>query len=117
MKKKVKVNKLLTKKIKNENEYWFNWLEMNETDREKYVARLIPVLKRSIDEATKTKPVLLEISPARLLNNCFQDLQMTMMQIKKLKPITAKINKPGVKSKFKTYKDINDVRRDIEGKK
>jgi hypothetical protein len=69
----VKVNKLLSKKTKNEEEYWNNWLGMNELDRELYVTRLIPVLKRTMNDKNA-------ISTATLLNSYFQDLEMTMKQ-------------------------------------
>lgn len=68
---KVKVNKLLSKKTKDSDEYWNNWLGMNEIDRELYVSRLIPTLKIAMN----TKNVL---ATASLLNSYFQDLELAI---------------------------------------
>lgn len=76
--KKLVKNKLLTKKTKSENEYWTNWLGMDELDRERYVSRLVPVIKRALDEERKTQPKLLGVSVTSLLNNYFQDLERTI---------------------------------------
>lgn len=70
--------KILNKKINSEDEYWKNWLGMSEQNREKYVSRLVPVIKRAIEEEKKVKPKLLNIGVTTLLNNYFQDLERTM---------------------------------------
>ena len=68
---KIKVNKLLSKKTKDSDEYWSNWLSMNEVDRELYVSRLIPPLRIAMN----TKNVL---ATASLLNSFFQDLELAI---------------------------------------
>lgn len=68
---KVKVNKLLSKTPKDGDEYWNNWLGMNEIDRELYVSRLVPQLKSALTK----KNVLVTAS---LLNSYFQDLELAV---------------------------------------
>lgn len=87
MKVKVKKpNKLLTKKAKNEFEFWFNWLGMDESDREVYISRLIPLIKRSLIEDNKLPLSLRGMGTAALLNNYFQDLEIAIKQKEHLTP-------------------------------
>lgn len=80
----MKKNKLLTKKTKDETEFWTNWLSMEEQDRETYLSRLIPIIKRSLVEEKNLPKSLLGLGTAALLNNYFQDLEITIKNQNKI---------------------------------
>jgi len=99
----------MNKQIKSEDEYWKNWLGMNEQDREKYVSRLVPVIKRAFEEEKKIKPKLLNIGVTSLLNNYFQDLERTMNMLHQRNSLTPtpikKMPKPTQKEKKEFIKN------------